>query len=57
MAASPDRRANLAVARAIPFVLLGVVIYACYAFTKPLCSEFAMLPSIPMNRNEPFKAD
>lgn len=39
MAASPDKRVNLAVARIIPFVLLGVVVYASYAFTKPLCSE------------------
>lgn len=40
MAASPDRRVNLAVARIIPFILLGIVIYACYAVTKQLCSRF-----------------
>ena len=39
MAASPDRRVNLAVARIIPPILLGIVIYACYAVTKQLCSR------------------
>lgn len=39
MAASPDRRVNLAVARIIPPILLGIVIYACYAVTKQLCSK------------------
>lgn len=43
MAASPDRRVNLAVARIIPPILLGIVIYACYAVTKQLCSKSLLL--------------
>lgn len=38
-AAGPDRRVNLAVAKIIPPILLGIVIYACYAVTKQLCSK------------------
>ena len=35
---------NLAVARIIPPILLGIVIYAAYAITKPLCSEYPLHP-------------
>lgn len=50
MAASPDRRVNLAVARIIPPILLGIVIYACYAVTKQLCSRsFYLLRDFPEN--------
>lgn len=40
--AGPDaqKRANLVVSRIIPPVLLGIVVYASYAITKPLCSEY-----------------
>lgn len=38
-AAGPDRRINLAVAKIIPPILLGIVIYASYAVTKQLCSK------------------
>ena len=38
-AAGPDRRVNLAVAKIIPPILLGIVIYASYAVTKQLCSK------------------
>jgi palmitoyltransferase len=37
--ARPDRRVSIAVARIIPLMLLGIIIYASYAVTKPLCSE------------------
>lgn len=40
--ARPDRRVSLAVARIIPLVLLCTVIYASYAITKPLCSQFPL---------------
>lgn len=39
MATHAQKRVNLAVSRIIPPVLLGVVVYATYAITKPLCSE------------------
>lgn len=39
MASPAQKRANVVVSRLIPPVLLGVVIYASYAVTKPLCSE------------------
>ncbi|KAH8423488.1 DHHC family palmitoyltransferase [Aspergillus melleus] len=42
--ARPDRRVNLAVARVIPVVLLGAVIYASYAITKPLCIDYLLHP-------------
>lgn len=45
MARQPDPRITLAVARVIPVVLFGVIIYACYAVTKPLCSEFVFVVS------------
>lgn len=40
MATLAQKRVNLAVSRIIPPVLLGVVTYASYAVTKPLCSEW-----------------
>jgi palmitoyltransferase len=40
MASPAQKRVNVVVSRLIPPVLLGVVIYASYAVTKPLCSEF-----------------
>ncbi|PLN74965.1 zf-DHHC-domain-containing protein [Aspergillus taichungensis] len=42
--ARPDRRMNLAVARIIPPILLGIVIYAAYAITKPLCIDYLINP-------------
>lgn len=44
MAACDEKVANLAVARAIPVIILGIIIYGCYAVTKPLCSEFGLKP-------------
>ncbi|KAL4808719.1 DHHC palmitoyltransferase-domain-containing protein [Aspergillus unguis] len=40
----PDRRMNLIIARVIPVVLFGVIIYACYAVTKPLCIDYLIHP-------------
>jgi palmitoyltransferase len=34
-----DKRVNLAVARIIPSILIGVFGYASYAITKPLCGQ------------------
>ncbi|PYH48942.1 DHHC family palmitoyltransferase [Aspergillus saccharolyticus JOP 1030-1] len=42
--ARPDRRINLAVARAIPPFLLCVFIYASYLVTKPLCIDYLIHP-------------
>ena len=39
MATRAQKRVNLVVSRIIPPVLLGVVVYASYAITKPICSE------------------
>jgi hypothetical protein len=54
--AGPDaqKRANLVVSRIIPPVLLGIVVYASYAITKPLCSEyFICLEKQPAQRGFP----
>ncbi|PLB45885.1 zf-DHHC-domain-containing protein, partial [Aspergillus steynii IBT 23096] len=48
--ARPDRRVNLAIARIIPVILLGAVIYACYAITKPLCIDYLIHPRPKYNR-------
>ena len=42
MASPAQKRANVVVSRIIPPVLLGAVVYASYAVTKPLCSEFSL---------------
>ncbi|RAK98838.1 DHHC family palmitoyltransferase [Aspergillus ibericus CBS 121593] len=42
--ARPDKRINLAVARAIPPFLLCVSVYACYIVTKPLCIDYLIHP-------------
>ncbi|KAL4877514.1 zf-DHHC-domain-containing protein [Aspergillus karnatakaensis] len=44
MARQPDRRINLAVARAIPVILFGAIIYACFVITKPLCIDYLISP-------------
>ncbi|KAL5334360.1 DHHC palmitoyltransferase-domain-containing protein [Aspergillus crustosus] len=44
MAGQRDRHINLAVARAIPVILFGVIIYACYVVTKPLCIDYLISP-------------
>ncbi|KAL4925781.1 DHHC family palmitoyltransferase [Aspergillus undulatus] len=44
MARQPDRHINLAVARAIPVTIFGIIIYACYAITKPLCIDYLIDP-------------
>ncbi|KAE8152005.1 zf-DHHC-domain-containing protein [Aspergillus avenaceus] len=48
--ARPDRRISLALARIIPSVLLCIVIYACYAVTKPLCIDYLIHPRPKYNR-------
>lgn len=35
-----QRAANRGAAKGVPVFLLAIVVYACYAFTKPLCSKF-----------------
>ncbi|CAG7997005.1 unnamed protein product [Penicillium nalgiovense] len=44
MASPAQKRANVVVSRLIPPVLLGVVIYASYAVTKPLCIDYLIHP-------------
>ncbi|KAI9367095.1 zf-DHHC-domain-containing protein [Aspergillus egyptiacus] len=44
MAGQPDRRINLAVARGIPPILFGILIYACYVITKALCVDYLIRP-------------
>ncbi|KAJ5573954.1 uncharacterized protein N7459_008381 [Penicillium hispanicum] len=44
MATLAQKRVNLAVSRIIPPVLLGVVTYASYAVTKPLCIDYLIHP-------------
>ncbi|KAJ5966323.1 Palmitoyltransferase pfa5 [Penicillium waksmanii] len=50
--AGPDaqKRANLVVSRIIPPVLLGIVVYASYAITKPLCIDYLLHPLPSYNR-------
>jgi palmitoyltransferase len=48
MATAAQKRVNLAVSRVIPPVLLGVIVYASYAITKPLCSELRTSPPTSM---------
>ncbi|KAL2868501.1 DHHC family palmitoyltransferase [Aspergillus lucknowensis] len=50
MARLPERRLNLAVARAIPLVLFGIIIYACYAVTKTLCIDYLIRPTSEYTR-------
>ncbi|KAJ5908163.1 hypothetical protein N7495_000845 [Penicillium taxi] len=52
MATPSQKRANLAVSKVVPPVLLGVVAYASYAVTKQLCIDilFHPLPSHNGNR-------
>ncbi|KAL5042707.1 Palmitoyltransferase pfa5 [Aspergillus fruticulosus] len=51
MAGQPDRRINLAVARVIPLVLFGIIIYSCYVITKPLCIDYLIDPLPKYNRS------
>ncbi|KAL3468634.1 DHHC palmitoyltransferase-domain-containing protein [Aspergillus heterothallicus] len=50
MARQPDRRVNLIVSRVIPLILLGVIIYACYAITKTLCIDYLIHPTSEYTR-------
>ncbi|KAL4821150.1 DHHC palmitoyltransferase-domain-containing protein [Aspergillus spinulosporus] len=50
MAGQPDRRISLAVARVIPVVLFGIIIYSCYVITKPLCIDYLIDPLPKYNR-------
>ncbi|KAL2820507.1 DHHC palmitoyltransferase-domain-containing protein [Aspergillus cavernicola] len=49
-AGQQDRRINLAVARCIPPVLFGIIIYACYAITKTLCIDYLIHPTSEYTR-------
>ncbi|KAJ5319076.1 uncharacterized protein N7506_011780 [Penicillium brevicompactum] len=51
--ASPaaQKRVNVAVSRLIPPVLLGAVVYASYAVTKPLCIDYLIHPLPSYHRN------
>lgn len=40
MVRPPGKRVNQAVSRIIPPILLAAIVYACYAITKQLCSEY-----------------
>ncbi|KAJ5099427.1 hypothetical protein N7532_006428 [Penicillium argentinense] len=51
-ATTAQKRVNLAVSRIIPPVLLGAVIYASYAFTKPLCIDYLIHP-LPFYNRKP----
>ncbi|KAJ5104939.1 hypothetical protein NUU61_002286 [Penicillium alfredii] len=44
MATPAQKRVNVAVSRVIPPVLLGAVVYASYAVTKPLCIDYLIHP-------------
>ncbi|KAJ5665502.1 Palmitoyltransferase pfa5 [Penicillium maclennaniae] len=51
MATQAQKRVNLAVSRIIPPVLLGAVVYASYAVTKPLCIDYLIYPLPSYNRD------
>ncbi|KAL2002866.1 hypothetical protein VTN02DRAFT_5703 [Thermoascus thermophilus] len=44
MAARRNKRANLAIARIIPVLVIGAFAYASYAVTKPLCVDYLIHP-------------
>ncbi|KAJ6164494.1 Zinc finger DHHC-type palmitoyltransferase [Penicillium chermesinum] len=44
MATRAQTRTNLVVSRVVPPVLLGIVAYASYAITKPLCIDYLLYP-------------
>ncbi|KAJ5176658.1 Palmitoyltransferase pfa5 [Penicillium canariense] len=50
MASPAQKRVNLAVSKIIPPVLLGAVVYACYAVTKTLCIDYLLHPLPSYNR-------
>ncbi|KAJ5685503.1 hypothetical protein N7536_008122 [Penicillium majusculum] len=50
MASPAQKRANVVVSRLIPPVLLGAVVYASYAVTKPLCIDYLIHPLPSHNR-------
>ncbi|EKV12971.1 Palmitoyltransferase pfa5 [Penicillium digitatum PHI26] len=50
MASPAQKRANVVVSRLIPPVLLGAVIYASYAVTKPLCIDYLIHPLSSYNK-------
>lgn len=50
MATQAQKRVNLTVSRIIPPVLLGAVVYASYAVTKPLCIDYLIHPLPSYNR-------
>ncbi|KAJ5958472.1 uncharacterized protein N7479_005622 [Penicillium vulpinum] len=51
MASPAQKRVNVIVSRLIPPVLLGAVIYASYAVTKPLCIDYLIHPLPSYNRD------
>ncbi|CAI7603974.1 unnamed protein product [Penicillium glandicola] len=50
MASPAQKRVNVVVSRLIPPVLLGAVVYASYAVTKPLCIDYLIYPLPSYNR-------
>ncbi|KAJ5182782.1 hypothetical protein N7492_000398, partial [Penicillium capsulatum] len=50
MASPAQKRVNLAVLKIVPPGLLGVVVYATYAVTKPLCIDYLLHPLPSYNR-------
>ncbi|KAJ5360488.1 Zinc finger DHHC-type palmitoyltransferase [Penicillium concentricum] len=50
MASPAQKRVNVVVSRLIPPVLLGAVVYASYAVTKPLCIDYLIHPLPSHNR-------
>ncbi|KAJ5165212.1 Zinc finger DHHC-type palmitoyltransferase [Penicillium coprophilum] len=50
MASPVQKRVNVVVSRLIPPVLLGAVVYASYAVTKPLCIDYLIHPLPSYNR-------
>ncbi|KAJ5647431.1 Palmitoyltransferase pfa5 [Penicillium lividum] len=51
MATRAQKRVNLAVSKVIPPLLVGFMIYASYAVTKPICIDYLIHPLPSYNRN------
>ncbi|KAL1970997.1 hypothetical protein VTN77DRAFT_2831 [Rasamsonia byssochlamydoides] len=46
-----EKAANRAVSKVIPVLLLGIIVYASYAVTKPLCIDYLIHPSPSYHRS------
>ncbi|KAJ5672543.1 hypothetical protein N7507_001670 [Penicillium longicatenatum] len=51
MATRAQKRVNLAVSKIVPPVLVGFMVYASYAVTKPLCIDYLIHPLPSYNRS------